>query len=149
MIRRCVAFGTLLALLGCAGYPTPDRGMVRWGTPDPVLSARVHAARLPAAVALVVLPTGSMEPYLTGGDGLVGDFTLGWETIRPGDLLTYDPNWADETVPLVTHMAVAKTGDRWIMTGIANTYSEAGSRALAKEDFRAKVVAVYTQRQKP
>lgn len=147
---RLRAFLTFVsvALTGCSSLPTPRADIVRWGVVDVRKAATAHADSI-FGLAYEVLPTGSMEPYLVGGDNVVGDFDDGFDRITPGDVLLYDANWADPTIPLVCHMAVERTGDRWIMTGIANQYSESGSRALAREDYRAKVVGVYTSRLKP
>src|SRR5689334_6451365 len=121
-----------VALGGCVTvghYPTPDPAIIVWGVDDPQTAAWTHAGQIYGA-AYEIMPTGSMEPYLTGGDFVVGDFSAAWKDITPGKTLLYDANWRDPDSALVCHMAVARTGDGWIMTGIANRYSEAGSRAL-------------------
>lgn len=132
----------------CASYPKPDASIVTWDVADPLSAAKEHADRI-YGIAFVIAPTGSMEPYLTGGDCVVGDFAAPWKDVQPGKTLLYDANWLDPEEPLVCHMAVAQTVDRWIMTGIANRYSEAGALALMEADYRATVVAVYTSRKKP
>lgn len=140
----CVA----LWLTGCASIPSPNPALVVWNEPYPWLAANQHADRISGG-AFEIADTGSMEPFLVGGDFVVGDFAAKWEGIKPGDLLVYDPNWADASVPLVCHLAVERSGDGWVMTGIANQYSESGSRSLMLADYRARVVAVYTARNKP
>ncbi len=150
MIRRLLIIA-LLGLAGCASYPTPDPALVRWGQPNHE-AARLAAAAQAAPIdgfAFEVAPTGSMEPFLTGGDYAVVDFTFQFKDIKPGMVLVYDANWLDQNMPLVCHMAVEKTGDAWIMTGISNQYSEAGSQAMTAFDYRGRVVAVYTIRMKP
>lgn len=140
------------ALCGCASlYPKPDVALIAFGQPTEDASwdrALAHANSIDGG-AFRVAPTGSMEPFLTGGDCTVVDFAFPYSAIKPGMLLTYDANWLDEFSPLVTHMAVERSGEAWIMTGLANQYSESGSRAMTSADYRGRVVAVYTTRKKP
>lgn len=135
-------------LLGGCSTVSPDPALVHWGEPDAWWVANLHAERIQGG-AWEIAPTGSMEPFLTGGDYVVGSFDAPWEGIKPGDVLLYDANWRDPDLPLVCHLAVQRSGDGWIMTGIASPYSESGSRTLMRSDYRASVVAAYTPRAKP
>jgi hypothetical protein len=75
-----------LALTGCA---TVRPSIVTWGVPDPSIPATIHAERI-YGVALRMLPTGSMEPFLTGGDYIVGDFSALFGDMKNGWLVLYD-----------------------------------------------------------
>jgi hypothetical protein len=137
----------VFAVLGCAPR-SPDPALVLWEQPSPELAAKAHAKERPGLVALLVLPTGSMEPFLTGGDWAVGDFTAPFDGIKEGDLLLYQASWLPQSSPLVIHAAAAKHGEGWIMNGIANAHYESGKLTMMREDYRAKVIRVYTKRAK-
>jgi hypothetical protein len=47
-------------------------------------------------------------------------------------------------------MAAAKSGDEWIMDGIANRVYERGeSMRMGKAEYRGRVIQVYTKRKQP
>lgn len=135
-------------LTGCTSLPRPAPNIsITYSVARPDVAAKVHADAIYGMN--LVLAGGSMEPFLRDGDYLVADFTKLFPDTVPGGLLVYDPNWADASVPLVCHMAVEPTGECWIMTGLANRYSESGANALCQPEYRATVVAIYTSRKKP
>jgi signal peptidase I len=123
--------------------------MIYWEQPSPMLAAQAHAKERAGLVWYNVLPTGSMEPFLTGGDYIVADSTVPWEKLQPGDLVVYQASWLPATSPVVCHMIAAKSGSGWVMDGIANRHYENGRQTMYRESYRAKVIAVYTKRQKP
>ena len=145
ILLLCVFLG------GCASYPKPDPSLIVWGQASEEASFWRAKAQSEAVSGMFfrVAATGSMEPFLTGGDYAVVDFGFPFKAIQPGMVLVYDANWLDQNMPLVGHMAVQKTGDAWVMTGIANHYSEAGAQAMTFADYRGRVVQVYTVRAKP
>lgn len=139
----------VLCLLGAQGCSpkAPAKELVLWEQPSPQIAATAHAREI-NGLALVVLPTGSMEPFLTGGDYIVADLKFPFANIKAGDLLIYQASWLPADSPVVCHMAAAKHGDGWIMDGIANQHYENGKLTMMPADFRGKVVQVYTKRKK-
>ena len=135
-----------LVLLGCSPRQ-PDAWLVLWEQPAPQIAAQAHAREI-AGLAFLVLPTGSMEPLITGGDWVVVDLRVKYEQIQKGDIVQYQANWLPPTAPTVIHMAAAKMSDKWIMDGINNAHYERGSQMLTRADYRGKVVQIYTKRAK-
>lgn len=140
-----------LALAGC-GPKQPAPSLILWGQPSPKLAALAHVQSVAGTrllLAFEVMPTGSMEPFLTGGDWVVADWEATYETIKASDLVLYQANWLPPTSLLVVHMAAAQSGDEWIMDGIANAHYERGSYRMGRAEYRAKVIQIYTKREKP
>lgn len=146
-IVATLVLGVAFLLAGC-GPKAPDRSLILWEQPSPQIAAQAHAKERPGLRAFHVLPTGSMEPYLTGGDWIVVDFGVPFSAIKAGDLLVYQANWLPADSPPVTHMAAAKHGDGWIMDGIANKHFERGNLTMMPADYRGRVIQVYTKRKK-
>ena len=136
----------LLVLAGCAPK-APNASLILWEQPSPQIAAQAHAREI-RGLAYVVAPTGSMEPYLTGGDFIVVDFTVPFEALKAGDLVNYHAHWLPVGSPTVTHMAAEKSGDEWIMDGIANRHYENGALRMTRTDYGGRVVQVYTKRKK-
>lgn len=143
----------LVAWFGWVGCePKPDKSLILWEQPSPKIAAQLHAAERDVLKALEVLPTGSMEPFLTGGDYIVVDFSVPYDSIKKGDLLIYKARWLPQTdeQPVVCHMAASKQGDEWIMDGIHNEHYESSKEfRMGRKEYRAKVIQVYTKRKKP
>lgn len=148
LLRLLLVFVALALCLGGCGPKAPDKSLILWEQPSPQIAANAHASERPGLGAFHVLPTGSMEPYLTGGDYIVVDFTVSFDSIKAGDLLLYQANWLPADSPPVTHMAAAKSGDGWVMDGIANRHYENGKQTMLPSDYRGKVIQVYTKRKK-
>ena len=135
--------------MGCA--PKPDKSLILWEQPAPQIAAQAHAQEI-GGLALHVLPTGSMEPFLTGGDWIVADTHADYTSIRAGNLVIYQASWLPPQSPVVCHMAASKSGDKWIMDGIANAHFENsanGNLHMGRAEFRGIVRQVYTRRVKP
>lgn len=141
-------FIVAVALLTACGPKAPDRSLILWEQPAPNIAANAHASERPGLRAFHVLPTGSMEPFLTGGDWIVVDYGAPFASIKAGDLLVYQANWLPADAPPVTHMAAARSGPGWAMDGIANRHYENGTQTMMPADFRGKVIQVYTKRKK-
>lgn len=146
-ILSAAAIFAVVFLAGC-GPKAPDKSLILWEQPAPGVAALAHAREKPGLKAFHVLPTGSMEPYLTGGDWIVVDFTAPFASIKAGDLLVYQASWLPADQPLVTHMAAARSGPGWVMDGIANKHYENGRLTMMPADYRGKVIQVYTKRAK-
>jgi len=146
-MRAPVLIICALALTAC-GPRTPDKSLILWEQPSPELASYLHASEIQGR-AFVVMPTGSMEPFLTAGDHIVADMRARYDAIKAGDLVVYQANWLPADSPIVAHMAASKVGDEWIMDGIANRHYERGTLRMTRADFRGKVVQVYTKRKKP
>lgn len=150
---RLIAFlvPVVLLLVGC-GPKSPDKSIILWGQPSPMVAALAHQSEKPGLIAFEVAPTGSMEPFATGGDWIVADFKFPYDGLKAADPVLYQAQWLPATSPLVFHMAAAKSGDYWIMDGIANKNYESGVNGIGHmrpQDYRAKVIQVYTKRAKP
>jgi signal peptidase I len=149
MNTRRAILAALLALVASGCAPTrPDASLIFWEQPSPQLAAQAHARERAGLIAFVVLPTGSMEPFITGGDYVVVDMNASFASIQAGEVLIYQANWLPKSSPPACHMAAAKHGDGWIMDGIANRHYENGKMTMMPEDYRGKVIAIYTTRKK-
>ena len=91
----------------------------------------------------------SMEPLIKAGDWMVADASFPYENLKEGTICIYAPDW---TTNLVIHMAAAKSGDSWIMSGLNNSSYEGGGNGnglhMQKRHYRGKVLKVYTERSK-
>lgn len=96
-----------------------------------------------------VLPTGSMEPYLTGGDFIVVK-PIPYKDIKVGMLANYQARWLPPSSLTVTHWVADKSGKEYIMDGQHNAHYERGPDfRMGEKEFRGIVIAIYTQRKKP
>lgn len=145
----------VLTLTAC-GPKAPDPSIVLWEQPDPATAARLHAAEKPGHIWYSVAPTGSMEPFVTGGDAVVVDTTFRFEDLKPAMFANYLPD--EKKLPrypglqkgtTLIHMFAAWSGDAAIMDGIANAHYERGELAVRKHEFKGRVVQVYTKRKQP
>jgi len=137
-----------LALVGC----TPKRGDVPtyWGnTPQQALEAsKLHARDIGGAYS-IILPTGSMEPKITGGDYIVY-VNRPYSSVKVGMLAIYKARWLPPKSSQVCHWVSAKQGDEWIMDGEANrAYENKRDQLMGEKEFIGEVVAIYTTREKP
>lgn len=149
--------GAVLLFTACS--PKPDTTIVLWNQPSPALASLAHVAERPGLVRFNVLPTGSMEPFMTGGDYIVVDTTVPFtrEALPDGCLCNYlpDQDKIKQFYPglqpgvTVTHMLAAWSGDGCIMSGVANAHYEGGPIRMKKENYRGKVIAIYTTRTHP
>jgi hypothetical protein len=144
-----LVLGMAVLFSGC-GPKAPDRSLILWEQPSPQIAAHAHARDGAGVLAAFhVLPTGSMEPFLTGGDWIVVDFGADYAGLKAADLVLYQARWLPPGSTLVVHMAAAKSGDEWIMDGIANKVYERGeSMRMGRAEYRGKVIQVYTKRKK-
>lgn len=153
MKRLLLAFAALIFLAACE--PKPDKSLVLWSQPSPALASQAHVAERPGLLRYEILPTGSMEPFITGGDYIVVDTTVPFDAahVPPGSLVNYLPSpdklqYYPGLPPgrTVTHMLAAWSGDSAIMDGLHNAHYEGGILSITKANSPAKVVAIYTKR---
>ena len=107
---------------------------------DPFAAAAAHAGRVGGRVFTVAY-TGSMKPFLMGGEKVVvvGEYPA----IKRGDVLIYNGRlnpYAAEQV--VIHRAVQHDKDGWIMSGDNNAHTETWSR-VRPDNYLGTVVAIY------
>jgi len=146
VVMVAVVVSWVIFVTGCAPKQ-PDRALILWEQPAPQIAAKAHAKEI-SGIARPVSPTGSMEPHLFGGDWIVINPAWPWAMLKPRDLANYQASWLPPDVDTVTHMCAAKSGDEWIMDGIANAHYEKGTLRMVRADYRGKVVQVYTRRAK-
>ena len=112
------------------------------------LASKAHANDM-GGTFFIVAPTGSMEPFMIGGDYIVVK-PIKYEEIKPGMMLNYQARWLPSTSSTVTHWAASMFGGEWIMDGQHNSHYEKGdNERMGPKEFRGQVVAIYTQRKKP
>jgi hypothetical protein len=113
------------------------------------LSAAAHAKDVGGYVTNI-LPTGSMEPTLKGGDMVVVSSPAldPFENIKKGDAVRYaapgSPHFAAD-VGAIMHRAVLRDSLGWVMSGDHNAHSESKWR-LTRENYLGRAVAVYRTR---
>ena len=81
------------------------------------------------------------DPFKTIVAVAVFDSESTYEDIKVGDLVNYRVDGIKQFSSLL-HQAVQKDSDGWIMSGIANSYSE-NLRRVTKENFLGIVEEVY------
>lgn len=137
-----------LALTGC----TPKRGDIAtyWGnTPNQAQeAARLHAKDVGGEYSLI-LPTGSMEPKLSGGDWIVW-VARPYSSVKVGLLAVYKARWLPSDHDQVCHWVSAKQGEEWIMDGENNDrYENTKGQLMGPREFIGEVVAIYKIKEKP
>lgn len=138
----------IIALISIIGFGcTPKREMppvyFHESSLQSAVAARLHATEISGEFR-EMLPTGSMEPYLHGGDYVVIDLRFPYEKIEVGMIALYQARWLPQSSPPVCHWVAAKLSDQWVMDGSANkAYENTGKTAMGRVEFRGKVVAVY------
>lgn len=147
LVRRAICALLIAAFLFGCGYPTPidPPVLLRPTATQTAEESRLHARDLPGGggLQLIVMPTGSMEPTIKGGDYLVVD-TKGarYEELRAGEIVTYRADWLPKDAPPVTHRLVKKDSYGWVLSGDANPRSEPQWR-VTKGTYVGKVIAIY------
>lgn len=137
-----------LALVGC----TPKRGDIPtyWGnTPKQAEEAsKLHAKDIGGYYSLI-LPTGSMEPKLSGGDWIVY-VARPYSSVKVGMMAIYKARWLPKDHPQVCHWVAAPQGKEWIMDGQNNgRYENRGKELMGEKEFLGEVVAIYKIKEKP
>ncbi len=148
----------LMAFSSC----TPNRNppVIHYGLTagEVAIQSAIEASAI-HGVAYLVAPTGSMEPFISGGDIVVVDNKFPFSAIEVGYMLTYQAQWLPRSNPPVIHWAAQKQGNSWIMDGQNNShYENEPNQLMRQEDFEfkdkngirvgGKVVSVYTERTK-
>lgn len=140
---HCAATYAGLSLLVCLLFfrsSPPILEVERHAVDEPFLSAGAHAARVGGRV-FTVSHTGSMKPFLTGGECVV--VVASYPEIRKGDVLIYNGtlNPFDKATTII-HRAVQKDSGGWIMSGDNNARTETWSR-VRPDNYLGTVVAIY------
>jgi len=127
---------------GCA--PRVENPSVYWeNTPRQAQIAADLHAKDRGGKAYLVAPTGSMEPFIAGGDYVV---VVPAKEVVVGRVYLYAAPWA--ALP-VLHRAAATHGNGWIMSGDANRHYEKGGLTVYRDQIIGECVAIYTTRPKP
>lgn len=132
---------TLLVVLLFFRQEPPHTDIETHVVDDPFIAAAAHAGRVGGRVFTVAY-TGSMKPFLMGGEKVVavGEYPA----IKRGDVLIYNgrlnPYSTNEQV--VIHRAVQHDKDGWIMSGDNNAHTETWSR-VRPDNYLGTVVAIY------
>lgn len=141
VIAAGIASG-VISLSGC----TPKRTSPTLHYNSSGVDAAIQASAI-HRVSYRVAPTGSMMPFLQGGDFVVVDTRFPYEKLAVGDLVNYQARWLPADFPTVTHWTASKTGNEWIMDGQANAhYENTKPYLMGVNEFRGKVTDIYTTR---
>ncbi len=131
----------LVLLSGCGRAPNIDPPVFRYDIEMLTrLSAESHARGVKGEVFRLA-PTGSMEPFLTGGDWLVVE-RVPFAELKDGEIIVYRAQWAEKGAPPVCHRIAGRDKYGLIMSGDANRHSEARWR-VTDADYAGKLIAVY------
>lgn len=147
LVALTVILGGILIIVRL--QPKRDSIPTTWGMTDRDASAmaRSIAAKL-NGVSFRIAPTGSMEPFITGGDYVVM-VKVPYSSVHVGMLAIYQARWRPADAPMVMHWVAAKSWDQWIMDGQHNkTYENTADQLMGEKEFRGSVVAIFTQRKK-
>ncbi len=140
---------TLVVLLGFGC--TPKREMppvVEHASKEEARSAAWVQAGKIAGQIYEVADTGSMKPYLLGGEFVVADLSYPYENIYEGMMTLYQARWLSRAYPPVCHFASKKLGKDWAMEGSNNsTYENTAQTAMGLEEYIGRVIAVHRIKQ--
>jgi hypothetical protein len=128
-----------------------ERVLVNGLPPRVIVNSRVEAQEMAGALAIGVLGTGSMAPYipsaLNGADPLktivayaVVNTNLDYKDITPGALVIYSINYVKGSNTM--HQAALLDASGWIMTGLNNKEYENRVR-VTSDNFVGIVSKVY------
>lgn len=112
-----------------------------------LIAASLHAKDV-GGVFYQAATTGSMEPYITGGDYIVVK-KIPYKDVTVGMMANYQAVWRPADAPTVVHWVAAKQGNKWIMDGQANKTYEGSGQLMGEKEFRGIVVGIYTTRPAP
>jgi hypothetical protein len=101
-------------------------------------AALAHALKIDGRI-FDVANTGSMRPTIDGTPFVVGE-KAPYETLKEGDIITYNPKW--NKGKSIMHRLVKKDKGGWIASGDNNKRSESWER-VTPETYDSKIVAVY------
>lgn len=120
-------------------YDPPKPDIPRFLVDDPAMEGAQYAIKV-GGTPYFVAYTGSMKPYLQGGEIVVckSDF----EGIKLGDVVVYRASFS--YTPII-HRAVQKDKAGWIMSGDANRDSESWAR-VRKDNYLGTVVAIFVRK---
>jgi hypothetical protein len=138
--RRFLAFFALALLVA---QPSGSDLVAKSGLPPRYEVASEALARLLAGKqAVAVLGTGSMRPYIPASPNPQQIVAIAvtelapYEELKNGELVVF--RFKDS---LVIHQIVAREGDRWISSGLANRHYDA--TRVSRETYERRVVRVY------
>ena len=144
---RRLAVIAAFALAGCGPSPKPDDRIVLWEQPSPEIAARAHAIEIDGFSGRVM--SESMVPLMAVGDWVTADLKFPYDKLQPGDVAIQQARWLPKDSPWLAHYCAAKLGDEWITKGLNNHAHERDqSQRMGREEYRGKVVQVYTTRKK-
>lgn len=154
MISRRAFLSTVLSVPACfiapgCGYPDHIDPPLYERDVSPAQLAQeayLHARDLPGGYGMHfrILPTGSMEPTIKGGDIIVvaGKGNRPYASLKAGEIIVYYASWMARDQPPVAHRLITKDRYGWILSGDANPTSESSWR-VTEENYVGVVVARY------
>lgn len=137
---KIAIIASLLVLSGCLYVISQRNKMINSLPPvENIHSYEVDAMLRNGYHVVSILGTGSMQPYIPEGDGVVAwclidqcDYSL----LGEGDLVVYDNGKFN-----VLHQLACLTNDGWIASGLHNKdYDET---RVVRSNFRGRVVKTY------
>ncbi len=133
-------------LLGCT--PKRDAVPVIWVKSDAEawIYSTIKATQI-GGRSYKIQPTGSMEPFLTGGDFIVADTNVPYKDVKQGWMATYQARWRPVDADPVCHWVAAAQGNEWIMDGQHNEHYESGpAYQMGEKEFRGRVILIFKVR---
>lgn len=144
------ALAVLLSAILTACSPAPEPGIVLYHQPSAQLAAQAHAKEAPGRYWAQRIEGVSMQPTIRAGDWMVADAEFSFESLKPGMICIYAPDWFPG---LVIHLAAARSGDAWIMSGTNNAHYEGGGNGnglhMERRHYRGRVLKVYSEKPAP
>ena len=121
-----------------------DRNPVLIDKDEDMQSFVRNMGNTPDCVFYTVANTGSMEPFIMGGDRALGK-KVAYEDLQVGDVVNYRPKWNKGN--LTIHRLVLKDKDGFIASGDNNKNSESGER-VTKDNYDSKCIMIYRAKKK-
>jgi signal peptidase I len=137
-----ICSAVLVAMLqGCSGGKRIDPPLYfESSLPAARLAAHLHAQDA-GGVIFQLLPTGSMEPLMKGGDFIVVRGG-GFDALQEGQVIAYRAAWIPGDGLPVAHRLVGRDSHGWILSGDNNPRSEPQWR-VTERNYIGLVIAIY------
>lgn len=144
-MRLAVIVALVACLTGCASvapvqHINPPVTLVT--SPFEAWGQASDAAVIEDGEVYMMLPTGSMEPFLTAGDYMVIVPAV-FASYRDGEIMLYDAEWVPPGEPDVIHRIVGRDRFGLIMQGDANPPRSEERYRVTDETDKGRLIGVW------
>lgn len=131
------------ATVSSCGYPDHKDPVIydQYLTQDQAFNAASIDIEENGGKIYTLLPTGSMEPLLHGGDYVVVK-NKGFDDLSPGEVIAYVPDWSINRLPTI-HRVLLRDSYGLLVAGDAVKGNEEAHFRVTPKNYIGVVTAVY------